>query len=635
MNSLVHKNSLTSKPNIHLSRIKPSLQAKLTINTPGDKYEQEADAMADRVMRMPSNENKSKKTTGLIGASVHRKYSLSEEEEKKKPIMRKSESTNTGIQVSPSFESSLNSSKGSGSPLPKGTRSFMENAFSADFSDVRVHTDSKASEMSKWINAKAFTQGSNIYFNNGQFSLESSNGKKLLAHELTHVVQQNLYSTPSVICSHHKQSPTQIFKNTDSIQRTPEAPVVGTDNVPFDRSIVAVTPVTDIDASTNPGGKARITSQTIPVTFNNASIIYLTWELYDPGDSLLNSITSDPAKGNALTEPITIDDSMISVPIEGRYTLRCIGYNAVNEAVSYADRSFYVWISTPSGKPPDIAALEAKKTSLEADTNTGSGKSLGEVGSGFTRLKDVTHDLAILQTGTGTYVGNQCSVQPSGTTPTDCTNIVLEVLENTFKQQGRAADWAKVKKKYRANIKSRGYTDLSGLDVQSALQSEAGWKGIYWAPDPKYQIPSEQLSKVRPDEASYNLGKSIYYKDFHKDRKTKGYPGVTVHKRVINYAPEVPNPGYGITSTTSKDTTQLNKLKKLPFGVLAAHGGYHMTIITYGKVIEVHWDKEATDANLIEETDLEKWAVGPMSGFHYYASGVIVAPAEDVEAAFP
>jgi hypothetical protein len=59
-----------------------------------------------------------------------------------------------------------------------------------------------------------------------------------------------------------------------------------------------------------------------------------------------------------------------------------------------------------------------------------------------------------------------------------------------------------------------------------------------------------------------------------------------------------------------------------------------MTLIMNGKVLEVHWSLEATNVDLIEETDLEKWAVGEISGFHYYASGAIVAPAAEVDAAF-
>ena len=169
---------------------KPIVQAKLTVNTPGDIYEQEADAMADRVMRMSSNESV-KPVTGLIGKSLQRKCAQCEEEEKKKkPVMRKMDAGNSGTSVSSSFASSLNASKGGGSPLPQGTRIFMENAFSTDFSSVKIHTGNVASEMSKGINANAFTFGKDIYFKSGGYSPNTYSGKNLLAHELTHVVQQ-------------------------------------------------------------------------------------------------------------------------------------------------------------------------------------------------------------------------------------------------------------------------------------------------------------------------------------------------------------------------------------------------------------------------------------------------------------
>ena len=179
---------MASKPAMLHGKAKPIIQPKLTVNTPGDIYEQEADAMADRVMRMPSNETV-QPVTGLIGASLQRK-GAAREEEKKKNIMRKAEASNTGLQISSSFASSLNASKGVGSSLPQGTRSFMENAFSADFSKVKIHTDSRASELSSGINAMAFTTGNDIYFNQGQYHPGSDEGKQLLAHELTHVIQQ-------------------------------------------------------------------------------------------------------------------------------------------------------------------------------------------------------------------------------------------------------------------------------------------------------------------------------------------------------------------------------------------------------------------------------------------------------------
>jgi Domain of unknown function (DUF4157) len=190
MNSLLHKNSFASLPVMPISKTKQLLQTKLTINTPGDKYEQEADAMADRVMHMSSNET-AKPVTGLIGTSLQRKCAHCEEAEKsKKPVMLKAEAGNSGMPVSSSFATSLNASKDGGSPLPQGTKSFMENAFSTDFSGVRIHANNQSSEMSKGINAKAFTYGNDIYFNSGQFSPNADSGKHLLAHELTHTIQQ-------------------------------------------------------------------------------------------------------------------------------------------------------------------------------------------------------------------------------------------------------------------------------------------------------------------------------------------------------------------------------------------------------------------------------------------------------------
>lgn len=179
----------------HLQKQVPKsvkIQPKLQVNEPGDIYEQEADAMADRIMRMADShqpQTASKPVTGIIGRSVQRKCAHCEEEERKK-LMRKAESGSSGMSVSSSFVSSLHASKGGGSSLPQGTRSFMEHAFSTDFSKVKVHTDSQAAALSEGIHAKAFTYGSDIYFNSNQYSPGSDEGKKLLSHELTHVVQQ-------------------------------------------------------------------------------------------------------------------------------------------------------------------------------------------------------------------------------------------------------------------------------------------------------------------------------------------------------------------------------------------------------------------------------------------------------------
>lgn len=96
-----------------------------------------------------------------------------------------------GVAISSQMESSLNALAGGGRAMPEGLKDMMERGFGRDFSQVRFHTDASAAEMSNDIHAKAFTYGNDIYFNRGQFNPESHEGQKLVAHELTHIVQGN------------------------------------------------------------------------------------------------------------------------------------------------------------------------------------------------------------------------------------------------------------------------------------------------------------------------------------------------------------------------------------------------------------------------------------------------------------
>jgi len=92
-------------------------------------------------------------------------------------------------------ESSLKSSKGNGSAMDDNTRSSMESGFGADFSGVRIHTDSNAVQMNKSLGSQAFANGSDVYFNEGKYNPSSKDGQHLLAHELTHTVQQGASGT--------------------------------------------------------------------------------------------------------------------------------------------------------------------------------------------------------------------------------------------------------------------------------------------------------------------------------------------------------------------------------------------------------------------------------------------------------
>jgi hypothetical protein len=163
-----------------------TIQTKLTVNEPGDKHEQEADNIADKVMRMPGDQQ------------IQRKCSACEEEDKK--IQRKpgpggvtpitKGGGEAGVGVSPAIHNRIASSQGGGSSLDGATNSFMSDRFGVDFGSVKIHNNSEAAQLNRQLNARAFTVGRDIYFNSGEYEPGTSSGRHLLAHELAHTVQQ-------------------------------------------------------------------------------------------------------------------------------------------------------------------------------------------------------------------------------------------------------------------------------------------------------------------------------------------------------------------------------------------------------------------------------------------------------------
>ena len=155
-----------------------TVQPKITIGAPNDKYEQEADRMADAVMNMSapspnagSNQPLAAAVTPLAATESGSAQTAPE---------------GTASAASSGQESQLKLDGSGGSPLPQDVRSFMEQRFGTDFSHVRVHTDSNAIQMNKQLNSHAFTYGSHIYYGAGK----SPGSDRLTAHELTHVIQQ-------------------------------------------------------------------------------------------------------------------------------------------------------------------------------------------------------------------------------------------------------------------------------------------------------------------------------------------------------------------------------------------------------------------------------------------------------------
>lgn len=157
VSKLFRLNSDKSKGQTSKNRI---FKKKLHVSLPGDRFEQEAERVAEQA-------------TGTLGAG-------------QADVSKLVAAHSSGLS---GYQTEV--SKNGGQPLSESQRQFFESRLGHDFSQVRIHSDAQADESARSLQARAFTVGGNIFFEKGQFNSTTSTGKKLLAHELAHVVQQN------------------------------------------------------------------------------------------------------------------------------------------------------------------------------------------------------------------------------------------------------------------------------------------------------------------------------------------------------------------------------------------------------------------------------------------------------------
>lgn len=206
------------------------IQTKLNVGLPGDELEQEADRVAEMVLRMPENSNTGRATAyrQTQAIPIQRLCSKCEEELRREPegvsapagvsfppefspeewfwrdfrgaeeekedegieILQAKEMSYHLHKISPHLESRIQAFRSGGQPLPESVRTFFEPRLGQDFSQVRIHTDDQAAETAHALNARAYTVGCHIVFGPGQYAPGTGVGNRLMAHELTHVVQQ-------------------------------------------------------------------------------------------------------------------------------------------------------------------------------------------------------------------------------------------------------------------------------------------------------------------------------------------------------------------------------------------------------------------------------------------------------------
>jgi len=193
---------------------RPVVQPRRMVGPAGDGDEQEADRVAEQVVGMPA-------PAGDLRPATHNHAAVQRQEEEEElqaqppaatitpPLQRQTEEEDlqakpAGAQqesptenplgsfaVSSGVESVLAAGKGNGRPLPHEVRAFMEPRLGVDLSGVRVHADGEAARLNRTLSAQAFTHGQDIYLGAGKYNPGTDGGKRLLAHELTHVVQQS------------------------------------------------------------------------------------------------------------------------------------------------------------------------------------------------------------------------------------------------------------------------------------------------------------------------------------------------------------------------------------------------------------------------------------------------------------
>lgn len=256
-----------------------------------------------------------------------------------------------------------------------------------------------------------------------------------------------------------------------------------------------------------------------------------------------------------------------------------------------------------AGAECDNCAENARRTlmDLRAIIDAPQAKTFGQVANAIAKRMDLEHDEKIRERGCGTLIGTKAYRGPDvprDVYATDCTTYVVDVLRQTFAAKGQSAKFSAVMARAQANSPN----GLKGTELIKALQTELGWTAAFWAPDPA---------------TSDANGEHRYAAHVAKTQGTYYKIPVDKTKAILNYRPENPD--------KKPDLSQIEKLKKLPFAVLAAKGGMHMSLVLDGKVYEVHWSDGCESMRLIEDTDLETWG---------WNSGVVAAPKAEMDAAF-
>jgi hypothetical protein len=189
----------------HLSRQSAGIQASsLTVSSPHDAAEREAVSTATAVMQMPTPAS-----TPAASDPPPRRLEIA-----RLHVQRTSEGPGT---TDPQVTGEIHGAMSGGAPLSPSVRGFMEPRLGADFGGVRIHTDEKSAKLNQQVSAKAFTVGSHVFFGKGAYQPDTQSGKELIAHELTHTIQQG--AAPQKDAVQRRELPEVTRQSPRAVQR--------------------------------------------------------------------------------------------------------------------------------------------------------------------------------------------------------------------------------------------------------------------------------------------------------------------------------------------------------------------------------------------------------------------------------
>ena len=195
------------------------------VSQPGDIYEQEADRVAEQVMRVTNVQENAVSLSTMNDEIISRKCQSCQEEEETEMNINRKANHGTGPKISENVEQHVtNALHARGSPLESTTRNFMESRFGLDFGSIRIHTDEMAARSARSVNALAYTIGNDVVFGGGQYQTNTFDGRRLLAHELTHTIQQNSRTPHLQLKRLTEEEKTQDlqsprFRNNETLQK--------------------------------------------------------------------------------------------------------------------------------------------------------------------------------------------------------------------------------------------------------------------------------------------------------------------------------------------------------------------------------------------------------------------------------